>query len=119
MVEKNIKIFKGDIIFTPTKDKFQTYKNAYIIVQDGKVKAIEKELKEEYRHLTIEDFTDKLIIPGFVDLHFHAPQFPNRGLGLDKELIPSLKKANTLIQNMQRKYIQKSFMKFGKLELPE
>ena len=90
MVEKNIKIFKGDIIFTPTKDKFQTYKNAYIIIQDGKVKAIEKELKEEYGHLTIEDFTDKLIIPGFVDLHFHAPQFPNRGLGLDKELIPWL-----------------------------
>ena len=31
-----------------------------------------------------------MIIPGFVDLHFHAPQLPNRGLGLDKELLPWL-----------------------------
>lgn len=33
-----------------------------------------------------------MIIPSFVDLHFHVPQFPNRGLGLDKELLPWLEK---------------------------
>ncbi|WP_372450510.1 amidohydrolase family protein [Clostridium chauvoei] len=30
-------------------------------------------------------------MPGFIDLHFDAPQFANLGLGLDKELIPWLK----------------------------
>ncbi|MBV7274179.1 amidohydrolase family protein [Clostridium sp. PL3] len=33
------------------------------------------------------DHGNSLIIPGFVDLHLHAPQFANLGLGLDKELM--------------------------------
>ncbi len=28
----------------------------------------------------------------FIDLHFHGPQFPNIGLGLDEELLPWLEK---------------------------
>ena len=31
--------------------------------------------------------TGHLIIPGLVDLHTHAPQFPNRGLGMDLPLL--------------------------------
>ena len=38
----------------------------------------------------VEDCGDRLIVPGFNDLHVHAPQFPNRGLGMDKELLPWL-----------------------------
>jgi len=83
-------VFKGDIVFTPTKDKFQVHKNSYLVVEEGKVVGIYKELKEEYKAYPIKDFTDKMIIPGFVDLHLHAPQYPNMGLGLDKELIPWL-----------------------------
>ena len=33
------------------------------------------------------DYGDKLIIPGLVDLHVHAPQYTFRGLGMDQELI--------------------------------
>ena len=83
-------IFKGDIVFTPTKDNFKVHKNSYMIVDEGKVVGIYEELGEEYKDYPIKDFTDKMIIPGFVDLHLHAPQYPNRGLGLDKELIPWL-----------------------------
>jgi guanine deaminase len=36
------------------------------------------------------DYSNLLIIPGLIDLHLHAPQFPNIGLGLDKELLPWL-----------------------------
>ncbi|NLV76774.1 MAG: guanine deaminase, partial [Tissierellia bacterium] len=45
---------------------------------------------DKYKEYPIKDFTGKMIIPGFIDLHLHAPQYPNRGLGLDKELIPWL-----------------------------
>lgn len=83
-------VLKGNIAFTPTKEKFQIHKNSYIIVEDGKVVDICSELDKSYKNYTIQDFSDKLIIPGFVDLHLHAPQYPNRGLGLDKELIPWL-----------------------------
>lgn len=81
---------KGNIAFTPTKDRFETHENSYIVIEDGKVVDICKELDKSYKDYTISDFSDKLIIPGFIDLHLHAPQYPNRGLGMDKELIPWL-----------------------------
>ncbi|HEX9025996.1 MAG TPA: guanine deaminase, partial [Clostridium sp.] len=45
---------------------------------------------EKYKNIKIEDYGDNLIIPGFVDLHTHAPQFAIKGIGYDKELIPWL-----------------------------
>lgn len=30
---------------------------------------------------------DEFVMPGFIDTHIHAPQFPNAGLGYDKELL--------------------------------
>ena len=83
-------VLKGDIVFTPTKDKFETYENSYIVAEDGRVVGIYKKLNDKYKEYPIKDFTGKMIIPGFVDLHLHAPQYPNMGLGLDKELIPWL-----------------------------
>nr|WP_300002655.1 guanine deaminase [Tissierella sp.] len=86
----NKKILKGTIAYTPTKDEFNIYEDSYIIIEDGKVAGIEKELDDKYKDIEVEDYSGKLIIPGFVDLHLHATQYPNRGLGLDKELIPWL-----------------------------
>lgn len=83
-------VLKGDIVFTPTKDKFETYEDSYIVAEDGRVVGIYEELDDKHKEYPIRDFTGKMIIPGFVDLHLHAPQYPNRGLGLDKELIPWL-----------------------------
>ena len=83
-------VLKGDIAFTSKKENFQIYKNSYIIIEEGKVVKIIDELEEVYKSYDLRDYSGKLIIPGFTDLHLHAPQFPNRGLGLDKELIPWL-----------------------------
>jgi len=83
-------VFKGDIIFTSTKDKFDTYEDSYLVVEEGKIAGIYKKLPDRYKDYPIKDFTDKLIIPGFVDIHLHAPQYMNRGIGMDKELIPWL-----------------------------
>lgn len=86
----NKKILKGDIAFTPTKDKFEIYEDSYIIVENGKVVDIVDDLDKSYKDYNFEDYTGRLIIPGFTDLHLHGVQYPNRGLGLDKELIPWL-----------------------------
>lgn len=87
---KDIKIYKGDIIFCKNPDKFNIIKNGYIIVKNGKVKKISERLDNEYTQIEINDFSNKLIIPGFVDLHLHAPQYENLGLGYDNELLPWL-----------------------------
>lgn len=81
------KVIKGNIIFTKVKDSFEVYENSYLIIENGLVKAITHELSDEFIDLPVEDFGNHLIIPGFVDLHLHAPQWPNMGIGYDEKLI--------------------------------
>lgn len=88
--KNNTKVYKGHIIFTESPEKFKIVENGFIIVENNKVKKVAAKLPEEYKKIDVKDFGNKLIIPGFVDLHLHAPQFPNAGLGLDKELLPWL-----------------------------
>ena len=77
-------ILKGTFIDTPTKDEFRIRKG-YILVENGLIKNFSEENPDN--SLKIYDFTNKLIIPGLSDLHLHAPQYPNVGLGLDLELL--------------------------------
>lgn len=84
-------IFKGNIIFTPDKNHFDIHEGAYISVLDGKVQEIFKTLRPEDDETPLLDFGDCLIIPGFSDLHLHAPQFRNKGVGYDMELLEWLK----------------------------
>jgi len=83
-------VLKGDIVFTPSMDEFKIYKDSYLVSENGKIVGIFEKLDEKYKDYTLKDYTGKMIIPGFVDIHLHAPQFPNRGMGYDKELLPWL-----------------------------
>ena len=89
---KNICGLKGNLVYTKDFGKFEIEENKIIIIEDGIVKGIYDELPFDYKDIKVIDYKEKLIIPGFVDLHLHAPQFPNMGLGVDKELIPWLNK---------------------------
>ena len=40
-----------------------------------------------YEKLPVIDYGDRIIIPGFSDMHIHAPQYSYRGLGMDMELL--------------------------------
>lgn len=83
-----MKAFKGNIVYTENKNEFRIYNHGYVIVEDGKVIEVTKEQPNVERI----DFGDKLILPGFVDVHIHAPQFPNRGIGYDEQLLPWLER---------------------------
>ncbi len=85
-----MKILKGNIIFTENPEAFTTYPRGYVVVKDGKVEYVGSTLPQIYEGEPVEDFGENLIIPGLIDLHFHAPQYANIGLGLDKELLPWL-----------------------------
>jgi guanine deaminase len=80
-------ILKGDICYSLSKDCIATKENAYLVSVDGIVKGVFEELPEAYQNFPLEDFTGKLIVPGLVDLHIHAPQYPFRGIGMDLELL--------------------------------
>ena len=78
---------KGDICFCKTKDQWTTMKNAYAVCENGISHGVFAQLPEQYAHFPVYDFTGKLIIPGLVDLHMHAPQYAFRGMGMDLELM--------------------------------
>lgn len=85
-----VQIYKGNILFTKIKDKFEIIENCFIIVKNGKILDLYKNLPSEYQNFEVIDFSDNLIIPGMNDLHCHASQFRNLGMAMDKELIPWL-----------------------------
>lgn len=81
------KAYKGNVIYSKSKDVLIIKENSYILVTDGVVKEICNQLPYGFPKDNIIDFGNKLIIPGFCDMHVHAPQFLQRGIGMDRELL--------------------------------
>ena len=77
-------IVKGTFIDTIIKDDLRIRKG-FLLIEDGLIKHFSEENPDT--SLQLYDYTDKLIIPGLSDLHLHAPQYANNGLGLDLELL--------------------------------
>lgn len=80
-------VLKGNIIYTKTKDQFEIHEQSYIVIESGKVKGIYDCLPEGYKEEEVEDYGEAIIIPSFIDLHIHGPQFMQRGIGMNLELI--------------------------------
>lgn len=80
-------VLKGNICYSKSLGELTTCENGYVVCIDGKSKGVYEVLPEEYEALPLIDYGDKLIIPGLVDLHIHAPQFAYRGMGMDLELM--------------------------------
>ena len=77
-----VKIYHGDILFTPSADRLEIHENSYIIVEDGVVSQICEKIPEQYQGAEVVDYGDKLIIPAFSDLHVHGAQYVQRGIGM-------------------------------------
>lgn len=80
---------KGDFISADQKDRLSERPDAYMKVEDGRVAGF---FPEADPGAAVLDYTGKLIIPSFTDMHVHAAQFPNMGLGMDLPLLPWLEK---------------------------
>ena len=80
-------VYKGNILFTPEINNFTIISAGYIVEKDGKIAYVGSNLPDEYQKESIQDFGDSLIIPGFNDIHVHAPQLCNSGVGFSMELL--------------------------------
>ena len=47
----------------------KNYTNSTLLIENGKIKAINDKINEDYRHLHFEDST---LVPGLIDLHIHG-----------------------------------------------
>ena len=81
-----MEIYRGHIVYSKNKDELVEITNGYIIVTGGIIQGVYKDLPKEYIDNKVIDFGNGVIIPAFSDLHVHAPQYPNRGIAMDKLL---------------------------------
>lgn len=90
-MDESIFILKGNIVYSKSPQKLEICEHSYLVCEEGMVQGIYQTLPFEYGGYPLEDYADRLIIPGLVDLHVHAPQYSYRGLGMDMELLDWLK----------------------------
>ena len=105
---EGIRILKGDFIYSKSQTELEMIKDGFLLANEKEIIGLYTELPKEYKEEKIEDYTGKLIIPGFTDLHVHAPQYTFRGLGMNMELIPWL---NTYTFPAEAKYADVNYAK--------
>ena len=76
-------ILKGTFLHTPALGELEVRQNAYLVSKGETIVGLYDTLPPEYAAQPVEDWGDALIIPAFTDLHIHAPQIINRGIGYD------------------------------------
>ena len=90
--EPTVMVVKGTLIHTPVFGEVESIENALVVVDgDGKISSVRVPGSENYandvaaakanNHLI--ELTDRqYLLPGLVDLHIHAPQWPHLGIAL-------------------------------------
>lgn len=102
----NYKAYRGNVIYSKDKDNLISKENSYILIDNGIVKEICNDLPDYFPEENIIDWGNNLIIPGFCDMHVHAPQFLQRGIGMDRELLDWL---NTYTYPGEAKFKDKDY----------
>ena len=80
-------VIHGDICYSISPGELRCIEGGYLVCEDGVSQGVYTTLPEQYEELPLLNHEDKLILPGLVDLHMHAPQYSFRGLGMDFELL--------------------------------
>lgn len=80
-------VLKGNICYSTSPTNICTKENSYVVCQNGISCGVFEELPDIYKNFPVYDYSDEIIIPGMIDLHIHAPQYPFKGFGMDLELL--------------------------------
>lgn len=79
-------IVRGRVINFPNPDFAEDYPDGFIAVNNGKIIDFgkwDKNKEIQYRYIirqnNVIDFSDYVILPAFIDMHLHLPQFHLRG----------------------------------------
>ena len=85
-----MKLLKGNIIHAPMLEKLETIENGALLLEDdGTIREV---LHAAPQDLTAASTTAQSAHhQSFADMHLHAPQFPNVGMGMDLPLLDWLK----------------------------
>ncbi|KAK6644175.1 hypothetical protein RUM43_000442 [Polyplax serrata] len=108
-------MFVGPIIHSISLNNLEFISNGLLVVSEGKIVTVQKDVEnsdEVRRRWNIKP--DKVylmqkgqfLIPGFIDTHIHAPQYPNVGLGYD---LPLLQWLDTYTFPLEKKFSDEKY----------
>lgn len=80
-------VLKGNIIYSRAMNELAVLEDSWLVCEDNVCAGAFASLPARFRGLPVIDCGSRLITPGLVDLHTHAPQYAFRGLGMDMELL--------------------------------
>ena len=80
-------VLRGDFVSAPDLDRLESVREGYMVVENGVIRGLYPVLPEQYRGIPVEDYSGKLILQSFSDMHLHAPQYPMLGMGMDLQLL--------------------------------
>ena len=75
-------LYKCHFIDSSTPGEYRERKDAVAIVEDGKLLSLERDVPARFLSLPVKDLGAGVVIPSFIDLHVHAPQHMQMGVGL-------------------------------------
>jgi guanine deaminase len=112
----NIEILKGNIIHAPAFGSLEILEKGVLVLKDGVIEGVFCALPEEYSGCPVTDYGCCLITPSFADMHLHAPQYPQIGMGLDLQLLEWLQKYTfvTEARFADNGYARKVYAQFAK-----
>lgn len=103
-------LFLGQIVHSKSFDELETIPDGFLAIENGRISAIgERSALPKHLSETLpvtQLSPTQFLIPGFIDCHIHAPQYPNSGLGLD---MPLLKWLNTYTFPMEHNFRDEKF----------
>ena len=82
-----VKILQGNIVYSPKLGELVTLPHGALVL-DGHGALMEiLRTAPERADAEYLDYGDALLMPSFVDMHLHAPQYPMLGMGMDLPLM--------------------------------
>jgi len=78
---------KGQICYSSDLGEIKVMEQGYLLCKDGVSAGVCQELPESWREVEVRDYGNRIMIPGFTDLHMHAPQYSFRGMEMNLELL--------------------------------
>ena len=80
-------VLKGNIVHAPALGELVTLPGGCLVLEEGTIAGVYEQLPPQYAGTPVEDYGDCLILQSFADMHLHAPQYPQMGMGMDLPLL--------------------------------
>ena len=75
-------VLRGNIVHAPAMGRLDILEHGCLVLEDGVITGLYPDLPAHLEGAEVRDFSDRIIMQSFADMHLHAPQYPMLGMGM-------------------------------------